>query len=86
MKQNNLLGIAPGGVYEAQLGDNTYELLWKQRIGYAKAAIEAQVVRLKEIEIYAFIDALLYKNKVDLILTLKKVHFGIEMCNPVIFF
>jgi len=43
LKQNNLLGIAPGGVYEAQLGDNTYELLWKQRIGYAKAAIEAQV-------------------------------------------
>jgi len=43
LKQNDLLGIAPGGVYEAQLGDNTYELLWKHRIGYAKAAIEAQV-------------------------------------------
>jgi len=43
LKQNNLLAIAPGGVYEAQLGDNTYQLLWRQRLGYAKVAIEAQV-------------------------------------------
>ena len=46
LKQNNLLAIAPGGVYEAQLGDNTYQLLWRQRLGYAKVAIEAQVVHL----------------------------------------
>jgi len=39
-----LLAIAPGGVYEAQLGDNAYELLWRQRTGFAKVAIEAQAV------------------------------------------
>lgn len=30
-------------MHEAQLGDNTYELLWRQRMGFAKVAIEAQV-------------------------------------------
>lgn len=45
LKKGNLLAIAPGGVYEAQLGDNNYELLWKQRIGFAKVALEARVVR-----------------------------------------
>lgn len=45
LKRGDLLAIAPGGVYEAQLGDNRYELLWKQRLGFAKVAIEAQVVR-----------------------------------------
>ena len=44
LRKGNLLAIAPGGVYEAQLGDNNYELLWRQRLGYAKVAIEAKVV------------------------------------------
>lgn len=44
LKKGKLLAIAPGGVYEAQLGDNTYQLLWRQRKGFAKVAIEAQVV------------------------------------------
>lgn len=43
LKKGKLLAIAPGGVYEAQLGDNTYQLLWRQRKGFAKVAIEAQV-------------------------------------------
>nr|CAG4637032.1 EOG090X06SH [Ceriodaphnia reticulata]SVE72955.1 EOG090X06SH [Ceriodaphnia reticulata] len=43
LRKGNLLAIAPGGVYEAQLGDNNYELLWRQRLGYAKVAIEAKV-------------------------------------------
>lgn len=44
LRKGNLLAIAPGGVYEAQLGDNDYQLLWKERLGYAKVAIEAKVV------------------------------------------
>ena len=44
LKKGNLLAIAPGGVYEAQLGDNAYELLWRQRTGFAKVAIESQKV------------------------------------------
>uniref|UniRef100_A0A8D8C6K5 Transmembrane protein 68 n=2 Tax=Culex pipiens TaxID=7175 RepID=A0A8D8C6K5_CULPI len=42
LKEGNLLSIAPGGVYEAQFGDNNYELLWRRRIGFAKVAIESK--------------------------------------------
>ncbi|KAH8032584.1 hypothetical protein HPB51_026037 [Rhipicephalus microplus] len=43
MRDGNLLAIAPGGVLEAQFGDERYRLLWKKRLGFAKAAIEARV-------------------------------------------
>lgn len=43
LKKGNLLSIAPGGVREAQFGDNTYRLIWGNRIGFAKVAVEAQV-------------------------------------------
>jgi len=43
LKEGYLLGIAPGGVYEAQFGSQNYELLWKQRMGFAKVALDAQV-------------------------------------------
>lgn len=43
LKDGNLLAISPGGVYEAQFGDSNYELLWKNRIGFAKVALEAKV-------------------------------------------
>jgi hypothetical protein len=46
LRKGNLLAIAPGGVYEAQLGDHNYELLWRQRLGFAKVAIEAKVVTI----------------------------------------
>lgn len=42
LKEGNLLAISPGGVYEAQFGNNNYELLWKNRVGFAKVAIEAK--------------------------------------------
>lgn len=43
MREGNLLAIAPGGVLEAQFGDEHYRLHWKKRLGFAKAAIEARV-------------------------------------------
>ncbi|KAK2726231.1 hypothetical protein QYM36_000624 [Artemia franciscana] len=43
LEGGNLLAIAPGGVYEALLGDHYYELLWKNRIGFAKVAVNAKV-------------------------------------------
>lgn len=46
LKENNLLAISPGGVYEAQFGDRYYRLMWKKRLGFAKVAIEAKVVSL----------------------------------------
>ncbi|XP_064486569.1 DGAT1/2-independent enzyme synthesizing storage lipids-like [Ornithodoros turicata] len=42
LKDGNLLAIAPGGVLEAQFGDENYQLMWKKRMGFAKAAIDAQ--------------------------------------------
>jgi len=33
-----------GGVREALFGDHNYELIWKQRIGFAKVALEAKAV------------------------------------------
>lgn len=44
LKEGNLLAISPGGVYEAQFGNNNYELLWRNRLGFAKVAIEANAV------------------------------------------
>lgn len=43
LKENNLLAISPGGVYEAQFGDRYYRLMWKKRFGFAKVAIDAKV-------------------------------------------
>ncbi|XP_036224893.1 DGAT1/2-independent enzyme synthesizing storage lipids isoform X3 [Bactrocera oleae] len=43
LKEGNMLAISPGGVYEAQFGDHYYELLWRNRVGFAKVALEAKV-------------------------------------------
>lgn len=43
LKEGHLLAISPGGVYEAQFGNHNYELLWRNRVGFAKVAIEAKV-------------------------------------------
>jgi len=43
-----MLAIAPGGVYEAQFGDSYYQILWRKRMGFAKVALEAKVVSLRQ--------------------------------------
>jgi len=43
LKSGNLLGLAPGGVYEAQFSDSYYKIEWKSRVGFAKIAIDAKV-------------------------------------------
>jgi len=43
LRKGDLLSIAPGGVREAQFGDNRYQLIWGSRIGFAKVALEAKV-------------------------------------------
>lgn len=43
LKGGNSLLIAPGGSYEAMFGSNRYELLWRNRVGFAKIAQEAKV-------------------------------------------
>jgi len=43
LKQGKILGLSPGGVYEAQFGDHNYKIMWKNRLGFAKAALQAEV-------------------------------------------
>ena len=43
LNEGDLLAIAPGGVYEAQFGNEYYELMWRNRLGFAKVAIQAKV-------------------------------------------
>jgi len=42
LKEGNLLSIAPGGVLEAQFGDENYNLVWGKRVGFAKVAMQAK--------------------------------------------
>ena len=44
LKNENLLAIAPGGVREMLFSDSNYSLVWGNRTGFAKVAIEAKVV------------------------------------------
>ena len=43
LKQGHLIGLAPGGGYEAQLATCQYEVLWKKRCGFAQVALDARV-------------------------------------------
>jgi len=43
LSQGKTLGLAPGGVYEAQFGDHEYKILWRERLGFARAALKANV-------------------------------------------
>lgn len=41
LKAGHLLGISPGGTYEAQLGDNMYKVMWRARDGFAHVVRDA---------------------------------------------
>ena len=43
LKDGHLVGVAPGGGYEAQLATKDYPVMWKQRKGFAVVAKEAGV-------------------------------------------
>ena len=40
----HLLAISPGGVREALMSDETYNIVWANRKGFAQVAIDAKVV------------------------------------------
>ncbi|RLU26880.1 hypothetical protein DMN91_000678 [Ooceraea biroi] len=46
LKEGNMLAISPGGVYEAQFSDSYYQLMWQKRMGFAKVALDAKVVKI----------------------------------------
>ena len=43
LKRGHLIGVAPGGGYECQLGTHEYPIMWKKRAGFAHIAINAGV-------------------------------------------
>ena len=44
LQEGNLLGLSPGGVYEALFSDHKeYKVLWKSRVGFAKIALDSKV-------------------------------------------
>lgn len=44
VESGHLLAVSPGGVYEALFGDQSYPIMWKSRVGFAKVALQAKVV------------------------------------------
>ncbi|CAF1086414.1 unnamed protein product [Rotaria sordida] len=42
LEEGHVLAISPGGVREALFGDHNYHLIWKERRGFAKIAIESK--------------------------------------------
>lgn len=44
LRSGHLLAISPGGVREALLSDETYNIIWGNRKGFAQVAIDAKVV------------------------------------------
>jgi hypothetical protein len=42
LKKGCLVGVAPGGGHEAQLGSSDYQVMWKKRSGFAAVAFEAK--------------------------------------------
>ncbi|XP_070555922.1 DGAT1/2-independent enzyme synthesizing storage lipids-like isoform X2 [Ptychodera flava] len=42
LKNDNIIILSPGGVREAQFSDEYYEIMWNNRCGFAKCAIEAK--------------------------------------------
>ncbi|XP_003742511.1 transmembrane protein 68 [Galendromus occidentalis] len=43
LRDGNILGISPGGSFEALFGTHKYQILWRNRCGFAKVAQEAKV-------------------------------------------
>ncbi|PIK50385.1 Transmembrane protein 68 [Apostichopus japonicus] len=43
LQEGNVVAVAPGGVREAFFSDSNYHLIWGNRVGFAKCAIEAKV-------------------------------------------
>merc|ERR1719319_1852614 len=54
LREGHVLGLSPGGVYEAQFGDNNYRLLWKEGLGFARAALQVLLLLLSLILLLLF--------------------------------
>lgn len=50
------LCLVTGGVREALFGDENYPIMWGKRQGFAKAAIQANVVRHQNMDSLPFLE------------------------------
>lgn len=46
LKNGHLVSISPGGVREALFSDESYQLMWGNRKGFAQVALDAKVVSI----------------------------------------
>lgn len=46
LKNGHLVSISPGGVREALFSDESYQLMWGNRKGFAQIALDAKVVSM----------------------------------------
>jgi hypothetical protein len=65
LKEGHILAISPGGVREALFSDHNYKLVWGTRVGFARVAVEAKVVRIKNENERKVIITLISKFVVD---------------------
>lgn len=55
LKNGHLVSISPGGVREALFSDESYQLMWGNRKGFAQVALDAKVVSIMlPIPVYAY--------------------------------
>ena len=50
VNRGDLLIIYPGGSKEIVYSDNRYELVWREKAGFATIALETKVVGLKQLK------------------------------------
>jgi len=48
LKKGCLIAVAPGGVREALFSDEMYTIIWGNRKGFARVAIDAKVVSMTD--------------------------------------
>lgn len=61
LRSGHLLAISPGGVREALISDETYNIIWGNRKGFAQVAIDAEVVSCIKLIIKVKLDCIYNK-------------------------
>jgi len=57
LKGGQAVNVAPGGAYEAQFGGPEYKLMWRDRTGFAKVALEASEALETSVPVIPFFTA-----------------------------
>lgn len=66
LRNGYLVSISPGGVREALFSDQSYQLMWGNRKGFAQVALEAKVVSATPYQSQFMLSAYLLHYKMQL--------------------